>query len=310
MNSPEDKITKWFASQAELAPDEFPIGIGDDMAMMRIAKETNLLVTTDMLLDGVHFDSTKTSLEKIGAKAASVSLSDCAAMATIPMACVCSVGLPAEAKSQQLKEIHAGVTGAIEKFGCKLIGGDITSWKNDANGKLVINIAMMSRPAGIEPVRRSGAKAGDIICVTGTLGGSLAGKHLDFVPRVNEAVEIATMVKINAMMDISDGLSCDLARICDQSNTGAIVDAELIPISSAAKKTDDPLKAALNDGEDFELLFTLSNENYQTLKKNKIKTAIKITKIGIITDGGLVQLKTKKSKLIPLEPKGYDHLFK
>ncbi|MCK4914024.1 MAG: thiamine-phosphate kinase [Planctomycetes bacterium] len=316
MSANEDAITNWFAGQRKLAKSDFPIGIGDDMAQIRLAKDTSVLITTDILLEGVHFDFATATLKQIGYKAMAVSISDCAAMATIPIAAVVSVGLPKGFGQRQLKQLHAGIILAADKFNCKLIGGDIAGWKTKK--PFVINVAMLSKPAANKPVKRSGAKVGDCICVTGSLGGSGESpdyKHLTFEPRVKEAIEIAKMVTINAMLDISDGLSSDLNRICRQSGVGAIINAEDIPISPQAvrlsspqaKKNKEPLKAALNDGEDFELLFTLSTKDCEKLLKNwNNKTAI--TKIGEITNTNKMQIKTADGKIKNLEISGYDHL--
>ena len=305
MSNGEDIITGWFARQRNLPACDFPIGIGDDMAEIRLADSVSVLITTDMLLDGVHFDLKTTTLEQVGYKAMAASLSDCAAMATIPVAAVVSVGLPTDFGQTQLKKLHSGIIAACDKFNCPLIGGDITKW-NDAS-KFVINVAILSRPAGNPPIRRNGAKVGDAICVTGSLGGALLGKHLSFTPRVKEALKITSLVKLNSMMDISDGLTSDLNRICSPSRVGAILDANSIPISSDAKTTPDPFFAALNDGEDFELLFTLAEDNCGRLLK-QWNDSVPITRIGTITDTGKMQIKMPDGKITDLKPSGYDHL--
>jgi len=301
----EDEITAWFAGQSRLGAGEFPIGIGDDMAEIRLGEGASVLVTTDMLLDGVHFDLSQATAEQVGYKAMAVSLSDCAAMGTVPVAAVVSVGLSKEFGEEKLKELHEGIVRAGGKYGCELVGGDITSWKGQ--GRFVISVAMLSRRAGFEPLRRSGAMVGDCICVTGSLGGAIAGKHLEFEPRVREAIRIGQMVKVHSMIDISDGLSSDLNRICKASGVGAVIEAERIPISDEAKKSDGPLGSALNDGEDFELLFTLSGEDCQRLIE-RWGEGVKITCVGKITDSGKMEIQAADRSVRDLEAQGYDHL--
>lgn len=305
MTASEDQITEWFARRSKLNATDFPIGIGDDMAQIQLGDRTSVLVTTDMLLEGVHFDLRLATLEQVGYKAMAVSLSDCAAMATAPVAAVVCVALPKEFGQDQLKQLHSGITRAGEKFGCALVGGDITCWK-DAQ-RLVIASTILSRPAGNQPIKRSGAKVGDSICVTGSLGGAVYQKHLDFEPRVKEAMEIAQMVTVNSMIDISDGLSSDLNRICRQSRVGALIEAQRIPLSAQAKKKQDPLSSALNDGEDFELLFTLSEKQCHRLL-DLWKSAVPITRIGTITDTGKMQIKAADGHVSDLQAKGYEHL--
>ncbi|MBN1126224.1 MAG: thiamine-monophosphate kinase [Sedimentisphaerales bacterium] len=301
MSPQEDQITAWFAAQSFLDPIRFPVGIGDDMAQVCI-DGGSVLITTDMLLDGTHFDLNIHTLEQVGSKAMKVNLSDCAAMATRPLCAVGASALPRGFEAEQLRQIHRGVQRVAEAFDCPLIGGDITVWKDDAQ-RLAINITMLSTPVeGVEPVRRSGAQVGDIICVTGALGGSRAGKHLTFTPRVHEAITLAKEVPIHAMMDISDGLSTDLNRICTQSGVGAILEAAQIPISDAARQQPDPLAGALHDGEDFELLFTITPQDYEKL------VTVPIFKIGAVTHLCGMRIVMPDGSTCELTPGGYDHL--
>jgi thiamine-monophosphate kinase len=305
MSNGEDEITEWFARHSRLAASKFPIGIGDDMAEVRLSRGISILITTDMLLDSVHFDLRKATLKQVGYKAMAVSLSDCAAMATVPVAAVVAVALPRGFGKGQLRKLHSGITLAGDRFGCPLVGGDITSWH--AKERFAISVAMLSKALGNKPVRRCGAKAGDAVCVTGSLGGARGGKHLKFEPRVKEARRIAQQAAVNAMIDISDGLSSDLNRICRASGVGAVIDAERIPISDEARKSKDPLSSALNDGEDFELLFTLSQRQCQRLLK-RWDGSVAITRIGTITSSRKLRIKRADGRLDNLRPKGYDHL--
>lgn len=298
MSNGETKLVQYFMKAAKLSKSRFPIGIGDDMAQINLPKGDSVLITTDMLLDGTHFDTKKHSLEQIGYKSMAASLSDCAAMATIPLAAVVSVALPRNFGAENLKKLHKGIMKAAKKYNCPLIGGDMTSWDKP----FAISVAMLSRPGKTKPVKRSTAKIGDLVCVTGSLGGSLKGKHLNFEPRLKESLAIAE-AGANSMMDISDGISTDLNHICRLSGKGAIIEADKIPISKAA----NGLNGALNDGEDFELLFTIPAKNFEKLKKDwRFKT--KITAIGKITKDKAVKIQMPDGKLINLLPQGYDHL--
>ena len=245
--------------------DGLELGIGDDMALVAVAAG-RVLLSSDMLLDGVHFDSTVHSLASIGRKAIACGLSDCAAMAVRPVAVTVSVAWPADWTLQQAKELAHGMFEIADAHDVAIAGGDTTRWR-DAAGRLCVDVAMTAVPyEGIEPIRRSGARAGDGLYVTGPLGGSLLGRHLTFTPRVQQARSLAEDLggRLHAMMDISDGLSLDLWRMCQASGVGAVLDAELLEavISEAAQEAARADRAlaldhALTDGEDFELLIAI-----------------------------------------------------
>ncbi len=298
MSGGETELVQYFAAKGKLNPAKFPIGIGDDMAEVKLPSGGSVLITTDMLLDGVHFDTKKATLEQIGYKSMAASLSDCAAMATIPLAAVVSVALPRNFGAGRLKRLHKGILIAAKKYNCPLVGGDMTSWTKP----LAISVSMLSVPGKTKPIKRSTAKIGDAICVTGTLGGSIFKKHLEFEPRLKESLAIAK-AGANSMMDISDGLSSDLNHICRLSRKGAIVEADKIPVSRNA----GGLNAALNDGEDFELLFTMPQKKFERLKK-QWRFKVKLTAVGKITGGRAVKIKMPNGKIIDLKPGGYDHL--
>jgi thiamine-monophosphate kinase len=308
MSNGETKLVQYFMSKCKLSKARFPIGIGDDMAQCKLPRGDSVLITTDMLLDGTHFDTKKHTLEQIGYKSMAASLSDCAAMATIPLAAVVSVALPKNFGANKLKKLHTGILKAAKKYNCPLVGGDMTSWNKPSSSaeatqdKLAISVAVLSTIGKTKPVKRSTAKVGDFVCVTGTLGGSLAGRHLTFEPRLKESLAIAK-AGANAMMDLSDGLSTDLNHICRLSGKGAIIDSGKIPVSKAAKG----INGALNDGEDFELLFTIPAKNFEQLKKHwRFKT--NITAVGKITKEKNVKIQMPNGKIVDLKPHGYDHL--
>jgi thiamine-monophosphate kinase len=230
-------------------------GIGDDLAALKWPADELLLVGVDQVVDGVHFDSSVHSPRQIGRKAMNRNLSDCAAMGCLPAAAVVAVALPRDFSLDRAKELYQGLRQAGEAFDCPLVGGDTASW----DGKLVLSVTILGRSAGGKIVTRAGARPGDGIFVTGPLGGSILGRHLTFEPRVQLGRQLAAVA--TAMIDLSDGLSRDLAHVCRASGVGAVIDAAAVPIHSDAVELSrrdriSPLQHALNDGEDYELLFT------------------------------------------------------
>lgn len=245
----------WVRSQQQVT-DRVPVSAGDDLAALRFAAEDGLiLVGVDQILDGVHFDARLHEPERIGRKAMNRNLSDCAAMACLPTAAVVTLALPRGLDVEWTKRLYAGIRAAGEVFDCPIVGGDTGVW----DGKLAITVSILGRAAGVTPVRRNGAKPGDSVYVTGLLGGSILGRHLDFVPRVAEARKLVSQHRISAMIDLSDGLSRDAAHLARESDVGIVLDAAIVPIHGDVAKMNDgrsALEHALHDGEDYELCFT------------------------------------------------------
>jgi thiamine-monophosphate kinase len=285
----------WILTQQKANP-LVPRPAGDDLAALNWPAGELLLVGVDQVLQGVHFDRSAHSPRQIGIKAMNRNLSDCAAMGCLPAAAVASVALPRDMPMEQVKELYLGLKQAGDLFYCHLVGGDTGSW----DGPLALSVTILGRSAGVTPVGREGAKPGDGIYVTGPLGGSLLGRHMTFEPRVHLGRQLAQFAHPTAMIDLSDGLSRDLAHICRRSGVGAIVEAERIPIHPDARTLShtngrSPLEHALHDGEDYELLFTTA-------------TAIPPAgvKIGTITEGDAILL-NQGGQLAPLAPQGWEH---
>jgi thiamine-monophosphate kinase len=282
---------------------------GDDMGAIAAPPGGEpVLVTTDMIAEGTDFLRPEASPERIGYKAMAVSLSDVAAMAALPTGAVAAVMLPADADDALTEGLYAGMRRAADEFGCPLIGGDTNAWA----GRLVLCTTVFARPGGVAPVLRSGARPGDVVAVTGTLGGSILGRHLDFVPRIREARILAGLVRLHAMMDLSDGLAGDIRHLCRESGAGALLDAAALPVSDAAgiraERTGKPAwRHALEDGEDFELLFTLPPEDWAKLSAS-VPFAAGVTAIGEIDSSPGVRLRHPDGRVEPLAWRGWEHL--
>ncbi|MCH7813364.1 MAG: thiamine-monophosphate kinase, partial [Planctomycetes bacterium] len=269
---------------------------------------TAVLVTSDMLLDGVHFDTTEHSFEQIGRKALACSLSDCAAMAVRPVAATVSVAWPVGGDVEGMKRLFEGLWQVANEYGCAIVGGDTTSWRSP----LAVDVTVLAAPyAEHRPVRRSGARVGDTLYVTGPLGGSRLGRHLSFKPRVGEAHSLAMHLSphLHAMMDLSDGLSLDLHRMCEASGVGAELAEALLKrvISDDARRVadadgSDPLDHALSDGEDFELLLAVGDDASEPPSIEDVF----LHPIGQVTAGG-VSIKRGDGTAAPLAAQGYEH---
>ena len=294
--------------------DSTVVGAGDDCALIDLGLPDRwLLFKTDAVVEGIHFMKTAAP-EKIGHKALGRCLSDVAAMAGTPTHALITLALPADFDSGFLERIYAGINTLAKRHGVAIVGGETTI----NPGRMLISASVLGTvPRGKSPLR-SGAKAGDAIFVTGELGGSLSGKHLEFEPRLSEARWLAENFSIHSMMDISDGLAGDLRHILKASKVGAELLSDAIPISRAAKlaaradsSAKPPLLAALTDGEDFELLFTAAGRDGVPLLEawKKQFPELRLSCIGRITAEPGVTIRDKKG-VRPLSAHGYVHFQK
>jgi thiamine-monophosphate kinase len=286
-------------------------GAGDDCAVLDLGMPNQLILfKTDAVVEGIHF-TRETPPGKIGHKALARCLSDIAAMAGTPAAALVTIALPKNFDVEFVAKIYDGMNALAEKFGVAVVGGETTTNPE----RILISISLLGTVPRGRPVLRGGAKIGDAIFVTGELGGSLAGKHLDFEPRLAEARWLAEHFHLHALMDLSDGLAGDLRHILNASKVGAEILKTALPVSRAAKllaKEKSPSKpaalAALTDGEDFELLFTVASKDAVKLldawKKKFPK--LKLSCIGKIVAGDGILLRDKHGSH-KLNAHGYVH---
>jgi thiamine-monophosphate kinase len=287
------------------------VGAGDDCAVLDAgAPDRLLLFKTDAIVEGVHFTPAAPP-EKIGHKALGRCLSDIAAMAGTPTAALVTIGLPRNFQPERVEAIYAGLSALARRHQVAIVGGETTT----SPERIFISVALLGWVPRGKGVLRSGAEAGDAIFVTGELGGSLAGKHLDFEPRLAEARWLAQHFSLHAMLDISDGLAGDLRHILTASRVGAELLATAIPISREARlaakagpAAKPALLAALTDGEDFELLFTVASRDAVPLLDawRKEFPKLPLTCIGKIKAGEGITIRAKHS-VRPLTAHGYDH---
>ncbi len=271
-----------FAQNAIVQPNNVIKGIGDDAAVFTTSNAS--LLTTDLLLENVHFITKNTSGFALGHKALAVNLSDLAAMGAAPLNAFISIACPQDFSISYLEDFIQGVKSLASKYNVNILGGDTTSSKQG----LVINIAITGQADKEKILYRNTAQEGDIIACTGPLGNSRAGLHHLLhtpenehdstlinahnmpMPRIEDGLFLASTNAVNSAIDISDGLSSDLCHITDQSKTGAKIFAEKLPISDNLKQfckkySFDPIEYALSGGEDYELLVTINPIQFEKI---------------------------------------------
>lgn len=313
-----------------LPPEQVILGIGDDAAALRHPPGSLVIITSDMFLEGIHFDRALSTKFQIGFKALSVNISDIAAMGGSPTAALISIGLPANISVKDVNSIFEGIEESAKEYGVSIIGGDTCRSRSG----IILSITVLGNVEEDLMVRRSGAKLGDAIFVTGTLGDSTMGlellktrlqtpdprlqtlieRHLLPRPRVKEGEIIAKNRWATSMIDISDGLASDLCHICDESGIGAEINLEKIPISMELRKIanklkKDPISYALTGGEDYELLFTVPEDKIEEVIKARIGERHLATMIGNVIKDDRVLI-DKDGRRHTLFPTGYNHFKK
>ncbi len=304
----EQEFVSWLRQHVRPSAD-VAVGIGDDAAVVRTDPNGRIVVTTDMLMDGVDFELARCEPRRVGRKALAVNLSDLAAMAARPVAAFVSVALPRKGGLELAKQLYAGLLAIAEEFEIALAGGDTNSW----DGPLVINVTAIGAVAGRGPLLRSGARPGDAILVTGSFGGSILGRHFDFTPRVRESRLLHEQFELRAGIDVSDGLSLDVARLAEESGCGAELDLSAIPVSPDAMKLSQqladgisPLDHALGDGEDFELILAAAPDEAERIVQSQ-PLSVTVHRIGqFVPQRGLWSI-LRDGHRCPLTPRGYEH---
>jgi thiamine-monophosphate kinase len=290
------------------------VGPGDDCAVLDLGLPDRwLLFKTDAVVEGIHFHKSAAP-ERIGHKALARCLSDVAAMAGTPTHALITLALPPGFDLAFVEGLYAGMRALAARHRVALVGGETTTDPEH----VWLSVAVLGTVVPGKCPLRSGAKAGDALFVTGELGGSLAGKHLDFEPRLTEARWLVEHCPIHAMIDLSDGLAGDLRHVLNASAVGAELRAASVPISRAARQAarasataKPPLVAALTDGEDYELLFTVASRDAVPLLDawKKAFPSLRLTCIGKITAAPGLVLIDRKGRC-PLTSDGYVHFQK
>ncbi len=308
-------------------------GIGDDAAVLDLGGQLTV-VTTDMLLEGVHFDLSYAPLPHLGYKAVAVNISDIAAMNAVPRQITVSIAASNRFSVEAIEAIYSGIKTACEEYKVDLVGGDTTSSRSG----LVISVTAIGQAGKEKLTYRSGARPGDIICVSGDLGAAYVGLQIlerekqvymanpDMQPqlegkdyliqrqlkpqaRMDIVYELRELgVQPTAMMDISDGLASEILHICKSSSVGATVYEDKLPIDGVTYTTAveiqlDPTTCALNGGEDYELLFTIGQNDYEKLKNHP-----DVFFIGYINEASKgINLITKNENRVPVRAQGWVH---
>ncbi len=318
---------KFLAERFRVTQKEVFTGIGDDSAVADISEGTSLVVSTDTLVEDVHFRLQQNTARQIGRKAVAVSLSDIGAMGAVPKYLLCSIGCRSDAADEFIKEFSEGVAESCGRFGVFLIGGNLSESKT-----VFVNMTALGETFKETVIRRRGATLGDLICVTGTLGDSAMGlaaisrgvaedsdgfrfvvsRHLDPEPRLGFGRSVAQRGIVSSMIDISDGLFSDLEKLTSNFGLGAEIRLDDIPLSPHIRSLslslgEDPYEFAVSGGEDYEILFTSAAENSDALKEVSSDCGVSVSEIGRVTRGNTVRFFDDSGQEVFFGTRGFSH---
>jgi len=323
----EDGIIRYLRRRHRPPGGRVTLGIGDDAALFSVPEGKKVVFTSDIMAEGVHFSLGSCTPEDLGFKLAAVNVSDIAAMGGRPTEALLSLALPGDTPFDFVRRLSAGLRAAEKKFGFHLLGGDTTA---SASG-IFTSLALLGVLRARRPLTRAGAAPGDLVYVTGHLGASVLGlealqggsrpagalsgaarRHLRPSPPLDWAVMLAERGLASAAMDISDGLSTDLGRLCRESGVGAEIETAALPIRPSTRKAAAALgrsavNAALHGGEEYELLFTVRPGKMKAVERLASGGDAKITRIGSILEKRKVFAVSPEKGREPLQPRGWRH---
>jgi thiamine-monophosphate kinase len=305
----ERELIEWLGTLLEGRKARPVVDVGDDAAVVATPSGDAVILTTDCVVDGVHFRLGECGPTAAGRKAVMRAASDVAAMAGRPEWVLAGLMMPGGTDARVAKGLCRGMKRACERLGAELVGGDVSR----TGGPLSAVVTVVGRPGPGGVVRRSGARAGDAVCVTGRLGGSVLGRHLRVRPRVAEGLELAEKWAPHALIDISDGLSTDAWNLARASGVALVLEAARVPCSAAARRAGaedgrGPLAHALGDGEDYELLFTVGSAGAAGLVAAGL-AGTRVHHIGEVRSGSGVVLRAADGREEVLAAGGWEHRF-
>jgi thiamine-monophosphate kinase len=308
--------------------DRILLGIGDDAALIRTRPDYSLLLTTDALTEGIHYDLRYVPISALGWKSLAVNLSDVAAMGGFPVCCLVTIGLPDEWSVEDVRSLYQGISRCSIRYNCPVVGGDTVKTRSGS----FVNVTVAGEVRSGKEKRRSGAKSGDLLCMTGELGGARTGlevlqsednpaysyprsvaRFLEPEPRLEEAGDLIRELETTSMIDISDGLTSEIRHLCEESSLGCVVIEENIAVSEEAiiwaRKTGrHPFQFAIESGEEYELLFTVAPDILNRVSKGFSPT--KASMFSIIGEMRPLEegIQSRKGgELHPLTIAGWDH---